>query len=334
MTENTADGEHKPGELSTVLTVVAVGIALAVAFVASYTLALDRPPPNRIPTALVGGATADAGVAQELRSRMRGALRYQSYPTAGEAQRAIERQRVYAALVVEPGRSRLLVASAAGNTLAQVLRNAALQLNEQGGRELLVTDVRPLPDTDRSGLAAFYVMIAATLLGFLTALQLRINVGRVPLRTWLAILAGLAVVGGIALAVTVGPILGALPAPLPALWGTLAAQIAVTGLFSTLMVILIGRWAVVPTWLIFIAIGNAASGGAVATALLPQPYRTISVIHPNGSVIALLQTTSYFPEAVGVRPALVEAAWLVGLLGLVLLSARLVRDGPRWKSSS
>ncbi|MEV0217762.1 hypothetical protein [Micromonospora sp. NPDC050695] len=331
MTKNTADGEHKPGEIRTVLTVVAVGIVLAVTFVASYTLALDRPPPDRIPAALVGGETSDGAIAQQLKSSMRDALEYRSYPTAEAAEHAIERQQVYAALIAEPGNSRLLVASAAGNSLAQMLRNAALKLDEQGGRRLVVTDVRPLPDTDRSGLAAFYAMIAATLLGFLTALQLRINVGRLPLRTWLSILAGLTVVGGLALAVAVGPILGALPVPLPALWGTLAAQIAVTSLFGTLMVILIGRWAVVPTWLIFIAIGNAASGGAVATALLPQPYRTISDIHPNGCVIALLQSTSYFPEAVGLRPVLVEAAWLVGLLGLVLLSARLVRNGPRWK---
>ncbi|MGV9210265.1 ABC transporter permease [Micromonospora sp. RB23] len=328
MTKDTADGSHKPGEIRTVLTVAVVGILLAMAFVASYTLALDRPPPHRIPTALVGDETS---VAQELKASMRGALEYRSYPNAEEARDAIERQRVYAALVVEPGGSRLLVASAAGNSLAQMLRNAALKLDEQGERKVIVTDVRPLPDTDRSGLAAFYVMIAATLLGFLTALQLRNNVGRLPLRTWLAIFAGLAVVGGLALAVIVGPILHGLPAPLPALWGTLAAQIAVTGLFGTLMLILIGRWAVVPTWLIFIAIGNAASGGAVATALLPQPYRAISDIHPNGCVVALLQTTSYFPEAVGVRPVVVEAAWLVGLLGLVLLSARLVRNGPRWK---
>jgi hypothetical protein len=38
------------------------------------------------------------------------------------------------------------------------------------------------------------------------------------------------------------------------------------------MVVLIGRRAIVPTWLLFVVLGNSSSGGAVAPPLLPAPF--------------------------------------------------------------
>ena len=312
----------------TVLTIVVIAIAMAALFVGSYTVAMDRPAPRRIPTALTGEADRDPVLTARLDSQMRGALEYQRYPSAGAARRAIEGQRVYAALVLGPGRPRLLVAGAAGNSLAQQFRNAALAVDQAGRERLTVVDVKPLPDSDRMGLAAFYVMIAATLLGFVTTLQLRGNAPRLRLRAWLGAIGLLSVGGGLVLAVTTGPLIGALPAPVPVLWVTLTAQIAIAALFGTLMEILIGRWAVVPTWLMFVAVGNAASGGAVATPLLPQPYAAVSAFHPNGGTVAVLHNAVYFPEASGQQPVLVLGGWIAGLLALVLLAGRFLHRAP------
>ncbi len=46
------------------------------------------------------------------------------------------------------------------------------------------------------------------------------------------------------------------------------------------MIVLIGRWAIIPTWLLFVILGNTSSGGAVAPPLLPPPYAFIGRFLP------------------------------------------------------
>ena len=308
--------------------ILAVAIAMATAFVVSYALTLDRPVPRHIPTALVGDPADGSGLAERLDAGVDGALDYRPYPSTEAAYRAIRARRAAAALVLDPSGPRLLVAGAESPALARLLRDAASGVTSTGSGDLVVTDVLPLPDSDRSGLGGFYAMVAATLLGFLTTLQLRINDPQLGAGSSLVAIAVLAAAGGFVLAVTVGPVIGALPAPLAAVWVVLSAQIAVAALFGTLMSRLFGRWAVVPTWLLFIALGNAASGGPVSAFLLPQPYATISRVHPDGVTVDLLRTAAYFPDAGALRPAMVEAGWLLGLLGLVLVMVRRARPGP------
>jgi len=50
------------------------------------------------------------------------------------------------------------------------------------------------------------------------------------------------------------------------------------------MLALIGKWAIVPTCGLFIAIGNA-SGGAVPAPLLPGFYRFLGRLLPNGATV-------------------------------------------------
>jgi hypothetical protein len=312
--------------------ILAVAVALATVFLLSHTAGLDRPTPRHVPMALVGSPSDAPGLAERLAARLDGAADYRPYPSAAAAERAIGERRVLAALVRDPAGPRLLVAGAEGPPLARALRTAADGLLPAGA----VTDVRPPAGGDDSGLGGFHAMVAATLLGFLTTLQLRINDPRLGPRSWSVAIAVLAAGGGLVLAVTAGPVLGALPAPLPAVWAVLAAQVLVAALFGTLMGMLLRRWAIVPTWLLFTAVGNPASGGPVPPALLPQPWAAVGDRHPNGATVTLLRTAAYFPDA-GVREAaLVEATWLVALLALVLLTAgmrgratRLLRDTSR-----
>jgi hypothetical protein len=49
-----------------------------------------------------------------------------------------------------------------------------------------------------------------------------------------------------------------------------AAQIAVTALFTATMIVLFGRWAIIPAWPLFGAVGNPSAGGAVSAPLLPS----------------------------------------------------------------
>ena len=91
--------------------------------------------------------------------------------------------------------------------------------------------------------------------------------GPVPAGGEPACIAGLAAIGGLVLTLIVDRLIGALHGPFLELWAAVAAEVA--ALFNSAMLALVGRWAIVPTRGLFIAIGNVSSGGAVA----PPCYR-------------------------------------------------------------
>lgn len=72
------------------------------------------------------------------------------------------------------------------------------------------------------------------------------------------------------------PLLRRLHLPVLESWGILALQLLAVTSFASLMVVLIGRWAILPTWLFFVVLGNNACGGAVAPPLLPRPFAFVS----------------------------------------------------------
>ena len=55
--------------------------------------------------------------------------------------------------------------------------------------------------------------------------------------------------------------------------GTQCGGSAVAALFASTMVVLIGRWAILPTFTLFVTSGTCSSGGAVAPPLLPSSLR-------------------------------------------------------------
>jgi hypothetical protein len=193
---------------------------------------------------------------------------------------------------------------------------------------LRVVDVRPLPPTDPLGLNSFYVAIAATVLGFVTIFQLRQHAPGLSLRDWLVVIGILAAVGGLALALVAGPLLHALPAPFPELWAAIAAQIAVAALFNSTMLVLFGRWAIIPTWLMFIAFGNAWSGGAIAPPLLPRVYALVGRFMPSGAGVSIIHNAAYFRRTPQVEPLVVEGCWLVGGLAALVISVRVLGRKP------
>jgi hypothetical protein len=318
-----------PAPYRNAVIVVTVATIMASLFVTSYTLALGRPVPHHIPAGIVGASPPEPPLVKELEGALHGALDFRPYASTAAAQRAISDEHIYAALVLGPGRPRLLIASAAGASVARVLEQAAVKLSQASpSPPLTVIDVHPLPPRDPQGLASFYVTLGATILGFVTMLQLRANAGRLSLRAWLGFVLGLAVVGGLALTVVVGPLLDALRGPFFELSVALAAEIAVAALFCSTMLVLLGRWAIVPTWLLFVVLGNSSSGGAVAPPLLPPFYALTGRFLPNGATVRILEHAVYFPATRHLEPVLVEAAWLVCCLAALLISVRVLKRGP------
>lgn len=185
-----------------------------------------------------------------------------------------------------------------------------------------MTDLRPLPEGNSAGLLPFYLILAATVTGFVTMLQLRAHASRLSLRAWLGCVLALAVLVGGTLAVLTGPVIGAQHGPLPELWAAIAGMTAVAALWASTMEVLAGAWNFIPTFGLLMVIGIQSSGGAVAPPLLPRSTAS-SRSSSRQALLSTRSVTLYFTDAQNAEPVIVPAAWIAGLLAALLLATRL-----------
>ena len=312
-----------PPEWRKVATVLAIAIAMASGFAAAYTVALGRPFPHHLPVGLVGAPSAQLLGELQVREHE---FDIRTYPTRDAAVAAIDDQRVTAVIDAVAAPPELLVSSASDPSSARAL--TTLDRAAPGPSQLRIVDLHPLPPEDPAGLATFYVVIAATILGFVTMFQLRANVKTLTLGRWLAAVAVLTVVGGLALAVIAGPVLHALQTPFLALWFLLSLQIAVAALFNSTMLMLVHKWAIIPTWLVFILLGNTSSGGAVSASLLPQPFAFLNHALPSGATVSAIHSATYFPDHQRLLPFVVLGFWLAANLAVLVVVSRRLGKSP------
>src|SRR5436305_6300625 len=158
--------------------------------------------------------------------------------------------------------------------------------------------------------------------------QLRAHAAQLSLRGWLVSVGILACVGGLVLALLADVVIGALHGPFVEISGALAAEIATAALFNATMLTLFGRWAIIPTWGLFVAIGNASSGGAVAPPLLPTFYGVIGRFLPPGATVEVIRNAVYFRHAQHVEPMIVQACWILVFLVATVVAARVTGRTP------
>ena len=247
------------------------------------------------------------------------------YPTRDAAIAAINDQRITAAIDATASPPQLLLASASDPSGTRVLTQ--LDQTQPGQFKLPIVDLYPLPPSDPAGLATFYLVIAATLLGFTTMFQLRANVKTLSLPHWLGCVAVLAVIGGAALAFVIGPVLHALTAPFPELWLLVSLQIGIAATFNSAMLVLMHRWAIIPP-------GSCSSCSATPPRVgrcRPPCCRSrspSSTTRPSGSTVSAIHTAAYFPHNQRALPFIVLGLWLVATLTALIVSARKLGRSP------
>jgi hypothetical protein len=293
-----------------------VAIVLGSLFVTSYSLSLGDPVPHHLHAAVVGDPSAHPGTVRALENVGGGSVVFRRYSSVAAAQSAIHHQQVYAALDLETAPPTLYVASAAGASVARLLERVAL--TDPGA--LRVVDTHPLAATDPSGVDVFYLMLVATIVAFITAFQVSAHGGELTRRQWEGFVVVLAVVASLVFVAVDGPLLRRLGLPFFEAWLILGLQMLAVASFAVLMQRLLGRWAIVPTWLFFVVLGNSASGGAVAPPLLPPPIGLLSEWLPSGATVTALRNAVYFRDYQQVRPFLVLAAWAVLLFVAMVAS--------------
>lgn len=127
------------------MVVIAIAIGMATIFATSYSLVLGRATPRHITIGLVGRPAQRAALLTALKRTTHGGLAFQPYRTAAAAEKAIDEQAAYAAVVLGPSPPRLLVSAASGYSVAGVLEQSAEQLTQTTSQHLYVVDLHPLP---------------------------------------------------------------------------------------------------------------------------------------------------------------------------------------------
>ncbi|MDT7801200.1 MAG: hypothetical protein QOI78_4633 [Actinomycetota bacterium] len=317
-----APTEHRRSATRRAVVIAVLAVVMGSLFVASYSLALGDPVPHRIEAALVGDPATHESTVDAVQRVAQGGLVFHSYASVADALHAVDEQDVYAALDLTAPTPTLYVSSAAGASVARVLEQVAV-----ADPAVRVVDTRPLGTHDPNGVEIFYLMLVATIVGFITVFQVGANAGPFSPRRWTAFVTGLAVGASLVFTLVDG-LLHRLTLPIPESWGILALHILAVASFCSLMVVLIGRWAIVPTWLLFVVLGNSSSGGAVAPPLLPAPFAFVSQWLPSGATVTSLRNAVYFVNCQHVQPIAVLAVWAVALFGAMIVVTHKLGKSP------
>lgn len=297
----------------------------AALFVTSYSLAMGNPKPHDIPVAVVSDTIAPEQLDSAIDAATGTTFDVVRLPDQAAAETALEQQQIYGALITGDGSTAtVLVSSASGASIATLIRGEAPVLGSSFGVTVTITDVNPLRPNDPSGLVLFYLALAATIIGFVGAIQTRVNASGMTIRGELGWDAGRAALVGLVIALTTGPVLGFETFPLVPVWIVLAMQVFIAGaVYNFFRVVVGGKWALMPTWILFILISNPSSGGAVAPQLLPPFYEFMGRWMPTGATVRALRDLAYFPGAVHPEPYLVLGAWLVASTAAFVIARRL-----------
>jgi hypothetical protein len=289
--------------------VLVPALVLMLAFAFFYVGAFHDPTPHHVPVAVVG----PRGIAAEL-SRLPGVpLDARQAASRADALSQIDDREVYGAY--ETATNRLFVASAANRATAIALEQTFNRIAAAQRRPAVnVTDVKPLPPTDPNGTAAFYAVIAwvfggyigATLIGLIGSPR---STSRRRAAARLGGLAGFGIIAGILSVVMLRASFDVFSGHMVALCAIGALTIFAGGAATAGIQAAAGPAGTSLVILVFVILGNSASGGPFARPLLPGVWRTIGGVLPPGASVDLTRSALFFDGARVAGPILVLGVW-------------------------
>ncbi|HEY2602703.1 MAG TPA: ABC transporter permease [Thermoleophilaceae bacterium] len=294
-------------------------LVLMLAFAFSYVGALHDPTPHQVPVAVVGPSAAVA----RLDHLPGDPLDARQASSRSDALSQIDDRKVYGAY--DAATNRLFVASAANRATAIALAATFNRVAAAQRRPAVpVTDVKPLPRDDPNGTAAFYAVIAwvfggyigATLIGLIGTAR---SNSRKRAAARIGAFAGFGIVAGILSVVMLRASFGVFSGHVVALCAIAALTIFASGAATAGIQAAAGPAGTGLVILVFVILGNSASGGPFARPLLPGLWRTVGGVLPPGASVDLARSALFFDGARIAGPILVLVGWAA--LGTVLALA-------------
>ncbi|MGW8764590.1 DUF3533 domain-containing protein [Streptomyces sp. NPDC055815] len=310
-----------------------VGVfALQLLFIASYVGALHDPKPTDVPFGAVAPGQAANVLADRLEKLPGDPLDPRTVADEAEARDQILNRDIDGALIVDPrGRTdTLLVASGGGTVLSSTLQSMITKLEATQGRTVRTVDVAPASPEDFDGLSAFYLVVGWCVGGYICAAILAISAGSRPANPHraiirLGVLALYSVLGGLGGAIIVGPILGALPGSVAALWGLGTLVVFAVGAATLALQSVFGIVGIGLAILLIVVAGNPSAGGAFPAPMLPPFWRAIGPALPPGAGTWAARSIAYFKGNDMTASMLVLSAWAVVGAAVTLVMSSLKR---------
>ncbi|NEY32945.1 DUF3533 domain-containing protein [Streptomyces sp. PRKS01-65] len=346
MTQTTGAGAHRSprgsrgsflGEVRDAVTpratLLVLGvIALQLLFIASYVGALHDPKPKDVPFAVVAPPAAAGGTVARLERLPGSPLDPRAVADEATARKQIMDRDIDGALVVDPaGRTdRLLVASGGGTVLATTLERLVGTLEQAERRTVRTVDVAPASARDFDGLSSFYLVVGWCVGGYLCASILAISTGARPAdprraAIRLIVMALVSAIGGLGGAVIIGPVLGALPGSVAALWGLGALTTFAVGAATLALQGVFGIVGIGLAILLVVIAGNPSAGGAFPLPLLPPFWKAIGPALPPGAGTWAARSIAYFRDHALTGALLVLSAWALAGIVVTMAAAALRR---------
>ncbi|MEU7035854.1 DUF3533 domain-containing protein [Streptomyces sp. NPDC046237] len=310
-----------------------VGVfALQLLFIASYVGALHDPKPKDVPFGVVAPPQVSAQLVGQLERLPGEPLDPRTVTDEAEARQQILNREIDGALLVNPARTTdtLLVASGGGTVLASALESLFTRLEGAQQRTVRTVDVAPASPQDFDGLSAFYLVVGWCVGGYICAAVLAISSGARPANPEraiirLGVLSLYAILGGLGGAVIVGPILGALPGSVAALWGLGALVVFAVGAATLALQSLFGIVGIGLAILLIVVAGNPSAGGAFPLPMLPPFWKAIGPALPPGAGTWVARSIAYFKGNDVTVSLLVLSAWAVVGSAITLVMSSLKR---------
>ncbi|MFI1977471.1 DUF3533 domain-containing protein [Streptomyces wedmorensis] len=307
-----------------------VGVfALQLLFITSYVGALHNPKPTDVPFGVVAPGQAATVLEDRLEELPGDPLDPRVVADEAEARDQILNRDVDGALIVDPrGRTdTLLVASGGGKVLSATLEAMITKLEAANQRLVRTVDVAPSSSQDFNGLSAFYLVIGWCVGGYICAAILAISAGSRPANREraiirLGVLALYAALGGLGGAIIVGPILGALPGSIAALWGLGTLVVFAVGAATLALQSVFGIVGIGLAILLIVIAGNPSAGGAFPLPMLPPFWRAIGPYLPPGAGTWAARSIAYFKGNGMTASMVILSVWaIVGAAVTLVLSS-------------
>jgi hypothetical protein len=276
------------------LLVASLGVLVAVfALVSSNVAANHSPKPHGLPIGIVGTpAVADAARA-ELAQAAPGAFEVHAYQSLTSARTAVLHRSVYGAFQPIPSPV-LLVASAASPPVAVLLQRTFASVASRSRRSLAVHDLVPLPSSDSSGATSYSAILSLIIVGLAGTSVVYILTRHRPEAVRVVLTVVLGVGAGLITALVTNVLVGAFPDHFLQVWGVTTLFVLAIGLPIAAFQVIFGIAGTAIGAILFLVIGNPASGGSSAPELLPGFWRTLSQLLPPGAAVTSMRDVVYF----------------------------------------
>jgi hypothetical protein len=300
-------------------------VMLLIPLAAALVLALfawpqARMEPRDLPVG-VAGPTASAQQVEHKLEAQDGAFEVHRYADEAAARDAIADRDIYGAVVTTATGAKVLTATAASPTVAQMITNAAhqSQASAHASANVQLEDVAPARRVGALSAAILPLILAGTITALISGLFASGGVRRAVLvvlgalmvgpaaalivQNWLDVVDGSFVSNAAALSLTV-----------------LAVAATVAGLEA-----LLGHAGTLLGALTMILIGNPFAAVATGPEMLPRPVGDLGQLLPPGAGGNLLRSTGYFDGAAAGGHIAVLATWATAGIAAMLAASVLSR---------